>query len=188
MWEWSFYSIVLPLMAVPLTYFGYWVANRRMQFFRLIRDGQLCFYSTTMLAVNLSDLLKVKSSTDVGIFAAYHIFMKNSQESITTQQPPVSPPNGNTDMSDGSPQLQPATVERMVNIAAGGTIGVGVGMAVGMALAFLKNGWGGGGEELLTFMGIGLMLCGTIGIIIGAFYKVSLPNQDATEFRKEKVA
>ncbi len=60
-------------------------------------------------------------------------------------------------------------------------------MIGGIALAFLKNGWGGG-EELLTFMGIGLMLCGTIGIIIGAFYKVSLPNQNAAELGKEKVA
>jgi len=75
MWEWSFYSIVLPLMAIPLTYFGYWIANRRTQFFRLIRDGQLCFYATTMLAVNLNDLLKVKGSAAVGIFVAYHIFM-----------------------------------------------------------------------------------------------------------------
>jgi hypothetical protein len=75
MWEWSFYSIVLPLMAVPLTYFGSWVANRRTQFFRLIRDGQLCFYSTTILAVNLNDLLKIKGSSAVGIFAAYHIFI-----------------------------------------------------------------------------------------------------------------
>jgi hypothetical protein len=75
MWEWSFYSIVLPLMAVPLTYFGYWVANRRTQIFRLIRDGQLCFYSTTILAVNPNDLFKIKGPAAIGIYAAYHIFM-----------------------------------------------------------------------------------------------------------------
>jgi len=114
--------------------------------------------------------------------------MTNSNESIKAQQPPMSPTESNNYMPDGSPQLQPATVERMVNIAAGGTIGVGVGMIGGIALAFLKNGMSGGGDDLLNFMGIGLMLCGTIGIIIGAFYKVSLPNQETTEFSKEKVA
>jgi len=105
----------------------------------------------------------------------------------TQSQQSMSPNSGNNYNLDGSPQLQPATVERLVNMAAGVTIGIGVGMAGGIALAFLKNGWGGG-DDLLNFMGIGLMLCGTIGILIGAFYKVSLPNQETTEFRKEKVA
>jgi hypothetical protein len=109
-------------------------------------------------------------------------------KSITAPEQPALLSNDNNDGLEGSPKLEPATAERLANMVVGGTIGVGVGMAGGIALAFLKNGWGGGGEELLTFMGIGLMLCGTIGIIIGAFYKVSLPSQDATEYGEEKVA
>lgn len=114
--------------------------------------------------------------------------MSKTEELIATQSQQTMPSNnGNHYNIDGSPQLQPAAVERLVNMVAGVTIGVAVGMFGGIALAFLKSGWGGG-DDLLNFMGIGLMLCGTIGILIGAFYKVSLPNQTATEFPKEKVA
>jgi hypothetical protein len=109
-------------------------------------------------------------------------------ESITApNQPPLLPSNDNNDKLDGSPQLKPSTVERLANIAMGGTIGVGIGMAAGIGFSFLKNGWGGG-DDLLNFMGIGLMLCGTIGMIIGAVWRVSLPDTDATESRREQVA
>ena len=70
--------------------------------------------------------------------------MTNLNKSIKNQQPLASSTNGNSHLPDGSPQLQPATIERMVNIAAGGTIGVAVGMFGGIALAFLKNGMSGG--------------------------------------------
>ncbi len=42
--------------------------------------------------------------------------MKKPEELITTQSQQAMPPtNGNTYLPDGSPRLQPATVERMVN-------------------------------------------------------------------------
>jgi hypothetical protein len=51
-------NVVLPLLPVPLAYFGAWLAGIRKRLLAILRDGPLCFYCTSLAAVCLNDNFK----------------------------------------------------------------------------------------------------------------------------------
>jgi hypothetical protein len=56
--NWFIYNTVLPLLPVPLVYFGAWLIGTRKRVMGIIRDGQLCFYCTSLAAVCVNDIFK----------------------------------------------------------------------------------------------------------------------------------
>jgi hypothetical protein len=56
--NWFIYNTVFPLSPVPLVYFGAWLVGTRKRVMAIIRDGQLCFYCTSLAAVCINDILK----------------------------------------------------------------------------------------------------------------------------------
>lgn len=63
--EWLFFNIVLPLTPIPLVYVSHWVVGRPA-LLPILRDGQLCFYSTSVSSIAIYDLLKVKVNVEIG--------------------------------------------------------------------------------------------------------------------------
>jgi hypothetical protein len=59
MLEWLLYNTVFPLLPVPLVYIGSWMVGNSRKLLSIIRDGQLCFYCTTLSAVAIRDFVKV---------------------------------------------------------------------------------------------------------------------------------
>src|ERR1700737_736545 len=58
MTNWLIYNTFLPLLPVPLVYFGTWLIGTRKRVMSIIRDGQLCFYCTSLAAVCVNDIFK----------------------------------------------------------------------------------------------------------------------------------
>lgn len=50
MFNWLFYSIALPLIPIPVAYVVFRVINSPKSFAMIVRDGQLCVFSTTLSA------------------------------------------------------------------------------------------------------------------------------------------
>jgi len=77
MLNWLIYNSVLPLMPVPLVYAGFFVLGARKRVVDIIRDGQLCFYCTSLAAVCLNDIFKsgdIHANAAAGIYIAVLIF------------------------------------------------------------------------------------------------------------------
>lgn len=70
---WLLYEVVLPLLPVLLIYTGTWMFGQA-RLFAVIRDGQLCFYCTTIVAVLLRDLVK-KNTAIASLVAVLVILM-----------------------------------------------------------------------------------------------------------------
>lgn len=67
MLNWLFYNSFLPLLPVPLVCLGLWIIGIEKKFVSIIRDGQLCFYCTTICAIALRDLIKVGRNQDTSV-------------------------------------------------------------------------------------------------------------------------
>lgn len=67
MGEWIFYNVALSLLPVPLIWLALWLINANRSLFLIIRDGQLCFYCTTLSATMLHDLLLLKGQYAIGL-------------------------------------------------------------------------------------------------------------------------
>ena len=75
--NWLIYNTVLPLMPVPLVYFGAWLIGTPKRVISIIRDGQLCFYCTSLAAVCVNDIVrsdKVHPNSTIGLAMAGLIF------------------------------------------------------------------------------------------------------------------
>jgi hypothetical protein len=59
MLEWLLYNTLFPLLPVPLVYVGSWMVANRRKWLSIIRDGQLCFYCTTLSAIAIRDFVKM---------------------------------------------------------------------------------------------------------------------------------
>jgi hypothetical protein len=60
--SWFFYNIVLPLAGIPLVMLGLWTIKSEKKFLTIIRDGQLCFFSTTLSAGAIHDFIPINQS------------------------------------------------------------------------------------------------------------------------------
>jgi hypothetical protein len=75
MGEWAFYNVVLSLLPVPLIWLALWLINANRSLFLIIRDGQLCFYCTTLSATTLHELLLMRAQQPVGFPVAGLLFL-----------------------------------------------------------------------------------------------------------------
>ncbi len=75
--EWLFFNSFLPLLPIPLTKGGLWLFQLNRGWAALIRDGQVCFYSTSLCAVSFHDFLKRRPESEYFDFvmAALIFFM-----------------------------------------------------------------------------------------------------------------
>jgi hypothetical protein len=55
--QWLLYSTLIPLLPVPLVWLGTWLRGIDRSVFTILRNGQLCFYSTTLSATTIRDIL-----------------------------------------------------------------------------------------------------------------------------------
>ena len=58
MLNWFIYNALLPLLPVPLVYFAAWLVGTRKRIMSILRDGQLCFYCTSLAASCINDIFK----------------------------------------------------------------------------------------------------------------------------------
>jgi hypothetical protein len=58
MLNWLIYNSVLPLLPVPLVWLGAVLVGGYRTVLSIIRDGQLCFYCTSLSAVAINDIVK----------------------------------------------------------------------------------------------------------------------------------
>jgi hypothetical protein len=75
--NWLIYNSVLPLLPVPLVYFGAWLIGTRRRILSIIRDGQLCFYCTSLSAASINDVFKsgdTHANSTAGLAIAAMIF------------------------------------------------------------------------------------------------------------------
>jgi hypothetical protein len=56
MTEWLFFSVIMPLLPIPLVLLGLWMCGMSRKISSIIRDGQLCYYCTSLSASTISDL------------------------------------------------------------------------------------------------------------------------------------
>jgi hypothetical protein len=57
MLEWLLFNVALPLLPIPLIRFVSWLINKDHGFVAILRDGQLCFYSTTLTATTIYEIV-----------------------------------------------------------------------------------------------------------------------------------
>lgn len=58
MLNWFIYNSLLPLLPVPLVYFAAWLIGTRKRIMSILRDGQFCFYCTSLAASCINDIFK----------------------------------------------------------------------------------------------------------------------------------
>ena len=63
--EWIVYNVILPLLPVPLVYFGFWLLSIKRKVVEIIKDGQLCFFCTTLVAVAIRDLTNAYTTASI---------------------------------------------------------------------------------------------------------------------------
>lgn len=80
---WFFYNVLVPLAPVPLVYFGAWLLGAPKRLATIVRDGQVCFYCTTLSAACINDIVNFmdaaqkvgsKPHSTIGIAIAGAIF------------------------------------------------------------------------------------------------------------------
>ena len=69
--NWVFYNALLPLLPVPFAWLATWLVGASRKLTAIIRDGQLCFYSTSLCAVALRDLLNLPDPSRTAWFDLY---------------------------------------------------------------------------------------------------------------------
>ena len=72
--EWLMYNVVLPLLPIPLVIVIASLVKRDGSFFTIIRDGQLCFYSTTLCSLAIRDIIKSPSGSEIPFFVGGILF------------------------------------------------------------------------------------------------------------------
>ena len=56
---WIFFNVILPLLGIVLIWTGLWLIGAKKKFRSLVRDGQLCFFSTALCAGGIHDFLPI---------------------------------------------------------------------------------------------------------------------------------
>lgn len=56
MLEWLLFNVALPLLPIPLIRLVAWLIDKDRGFVAILRDGQLCFYATTLTATAIYDI------------------------------------------------------------------------------------------------------------------------------------
>ena len=56
-WDWFIFNVFIPLLSIPLVWAGVMLVGKRRSLFYIIRDGQLCFFSTVTISVFLRDMI-----------------------------------------------------------------------------------------------------------------------------------
>jgi len=75
MLDWLLFNTFLPLMPIPLTKGVLWLCGLKRGWANLVRDGQICFYSTSLCAISIHDFFKLpKSPINAGLVVATLIF------------------------------------------------------------------------------------------------------------------
>jgi len=59
---WVVWNTVLPLLPIPLFYIALWLLRGAINWVTPIRDGQICFYSTTISILTMKDILNTHAS------------------------------------------------------------------------------------------------------------------------------
>ena|SRR5579859_7564906 len=67
--EWLLYEAIFPLSPVLLVWLGgRLLPSKKQTMFQLIRDGQLFFFCTALIAILLRDLGKMQQPVNIGLF------------------------------------------------------------------------------------------------------------------------
>jgi hypothetical protein len=64
---WVVYGFLVPLLGIVLIRTGFWILGIAKGFSDIIKDGQLCFFCTTVSAATLNDLLKTPTKANGSI-------------------------------------------------------------------------------------------------------------------------
>jgi len=62
MTNWLQYDVLIPLIPIPLVLFGAWLMKIKKCYVEVIKDGQLCFFSTSLLATLFRDINTTKGA------------------------------------------------------------------------------------------------------------------------------
>jgi len=62
--QWLMFNVVFPLLPIGLVLLVVWITSTNLTFFFIIRDGQLCIYSTTLSALALWNIFKSSNISD----------------------------------------------------------------------------------------------------------------------------
>ncbi len=75
MGEWVFYNVGLPLIGVPLIWIVLWLIDNPKRFRTIVRDGQLCFFSTTLCASAVHDFIVANRPYSNVVIAVLLVFI-----------------------------------------------------------------------------------------------------------------
>lgn len=59
--SWLVVNSILPLMPIGFFYLGFLIIKGSIQWIPPIRDGQVCFYSTTIAIITIKDIIAIKA-------------------------------------------------------------------------------------------------------------------------------
>jgi hypothetical protein len=65
---WLVLNTLLPLLPIPLFYLAIWLFRGTISWVTPIRDGQICFYSTTIAILTLKDIFDAHANAKWGFF------------------------------------------------------------------------------------------------------------------------
>jgi hypothetical protein len=60
--QWLIVNAALPLLPIPLFYLAIWMRHGSINWVPPIRDGQICFYSTTIALIAIKDIFATPQS------------------------------------------------------------------------------------------------------------------------------
>jgi hypothetical protein len=66
--QWLLINAVLPLLPIAFFYLGIWLATGTIAWVPPIRDGQVCFYSTTIAIIAIKDIFVAAPANLVWFF------------------------------------------------------------------------------------------------------------------------
>ena len=75
MLDWLIFNAVIPLSPIVLVWVGSWIlVDPTSKLFLIIRDGQMCFYCTTLLALLIRDVSSTQKSSNSIIIGSTVLF------------------------------------------------------------------------------------------------------------------
>ncbi|MDJ0902574.1 MAG: hypothetical protein QNJ55_27600 [Xenococcus sp. MO_188.B8] len=74
--QWLLYNSLIPLMPIPLVWFGAWLIGVDRDLLSILSNGQICFYCTAISATAIRDIVTKapESSQFMGVFVGGIIF------------------------------------------------------------------------------------------------------------------
>jgi hypothetical protein len=66
--KWLGINTILPLFPIGFTYLAIWLRRKRIAWASPIRDGQVCFYATTIAIIAVKDIIEAKPTDTDWLF------------------------------------------------------------------------------------------------------------------------